>query len=141
MNAECLFARHNGPRVLRLPVRGSSPESSPTRPPEGSPTSVSKSALRCSWSAGPPIPPCDAARCSAPKSRVFQRDTVHKEGAALVRFDSGLLLTVRGSGRLQDHNGIRMSAGHQYTRRQVTRVWRLAIAQLHLTGLARLWIE
>jgi hypothetical protein len=74
--------------------------------PEGSPTSVSKSALRCSWSAGPPIPPCDAARRSAPKSRVFQRDTVHKEGAALVRFDSGLLLTVRGSGRLREHNGI-----------------------------------
>ena len=40
------------------------------------------------------------------KSRVFQRDTVHKEGAALVRFDSGLLLTVRGSGRLREHNGI-----------------------------------
>jgi hypothetical protein len=126
LNADCLFARHNGPRVLRLPVRGSSPESSPTRSPEGSPTSVSQSALRCSWSAGPPIPPCDAARGSAPKSRVFQRDTVHKEGAALVRLDSDLLLTVRGSDRALDHNGILMLAGDQYTRRQVTRVWRLA---------------
>jgi hypothetical protein len=40
------------------------------------------------------------------KSRVFQRDTVHKEGAALACLDSGLLLTVRGSDRALDHNGI-----------------------------------
>ena len=48
---------------------------------------------------------------------------VHKEDVTLVHFGSGLLPTARGWHRVRDHNGILMWAGHQYTRRQVTRDW------------------